>query len=86
MIAILILLLWNIIVFVFYAVDKYKASHHLWRIPEKVLLTQAILAGGIGAILAGRLVHHKTRKWYFWAAWIVGLIVDIVLIYFILKG
>lgn len=47
-----LLAVWNLIVFVFYAVDKYKAQHHLWRIPEKVLLAQALLGGGTGAILA----------------------------------
>jgi len=81
-----LLLVWNIIVFIFYAVDKYKATHHLWRIPEKVLLTQAVLGGGLGAILAGKLVHHKTRKWYFWTAWIIGLIVDVLLIFLIMRG
>lgn len=60
-----LLIIWNVVVFVFYAVDKYKAQHHLWRIPEKVLLAQALLGGGIGALLAGHLCHHKTRKWYF---------------------
>lgn len=57
-----LLAVWNLIVFVFYAVDKYKAQHHLWRIPEKVLLAQALLGGGTGAILAGHLCHHKTRN------------------------
>ena len=38
------LIIWNIIVFLFYAIDKYKAQHHLWRIPEKVLISQ----GNIG--------------------------------------
>ena len=37
-----LLIIWNVVVFVFYAVDKYKAQHHLWRIPEKVLLAQAL--------------------------------------------
>ncbi|MDR2976334.1 MAG: DUF1294 domain-containing protein [Streptococcaceae bacterium] len=76
----IILGVWNIIVFVFYAVDKLKAVHGRWRIPEKVLLLQAFLGGGIGALLAGKLMHHKTRKGYFWLVWILGLMVDIGLI------
>lgn len=32
------LILINIITFVIYALDKYKAVHHLWRIPEKTLI------------------------------------------------
>ncbi|QDK71661.1 DUF1294 domain-containing protein [Lactococcus protaetiae] len=85
MIFLWILLAWNIIVFGFYAVDKYKAVHHLWRIPEKVLLTEAVIGGGLGAILAGQICHHKTRKWYFWLAWIIGVTVDILLILVIIN-
>lgn len=80
MIYLILLTAWNVVVFGFYAVDKYKAVHHLWRIPEKVLLSLAVFGGGFGAWLAGQIVHHKTRKWYFWLAWIVGLIVDVALI------
>lgn len=75
-----LLAVWNGIVFGFYTVDKYKAVHHLWRIPEKVLLLLAVFAGGVGALVAGQVVHHKTRKWYFWLAWLVGLVVDFILI------
>jgi uncharacterized membrane protein YsdA (DUF1294 family) len=82
----LLLGLWNIIVFIFYALDKWKAVHGRWRIPEKILLLQALLGGGIGALLAGKLVHHKTRKWYFWLAWMIGLLADVVLTYLLLKG
>ncbi len=80
-----LLAVWNLIVFVFYAVDKYKAQHHLWRIPEKVLIAQALLGGGIGALLAGHLCHHKTRKWYFNLSWYLGLLVDAVLLFLIIK-
>ena len=37
------LILINIITFVIYALDKYKAVHHLWRIPEKTLIFLAII-------------------------------------------
>ncbi|MBB5887765.1 uncharacterized membrane protein YsdA (DUF1294 family) [Lactovum miscens] len=49
------------------------------------MLVETLLAGGFGAILAGMLVHHKTRKWYFWLSWIIGLFVDVSLIYLMLK-
>ena len=81
----ILLALWNLIVFIIYAIDKWKAVHDRWRISEKILLSLSILAGGIGALLAGKIVRHKTRKWYFWLVWILGLIVDIGLIYFIGK-
>ena len=46
------LILINIITFVIYALDKYKAVHHLWRIPEKTLIFLAIIGGSPAAILA----------------------------------
>jgi uncharacterized membrane protein YsdA (DUF1294 family) len=78
------LFVWNVVVFTLYARDKYKAKHDLWRTPEKTLLLSALVAGGIGALIAGKICHHKTRKWYFWLAWIVGLTVDVALLVFVL--
>lgn len=80
-----ILAVWNGIVFAFYAVDKQKAKTHAWRIPEKILLGQAIFGGGLGALFAGKICHHKTRKWYFWLAWIIGLLIDLGLLILILR-
>lgn len=51
----------NLLVFLMYAVDKYKAKHNLWRIPEKTLITAAVF-GIFGAILGMIIMHHKTRK------------------------
>ncbi|MGM9885805.1 MAG: DUF1294 domain-containing protein [Lactococcus sp.] len=84
-ILLVLLLIYNLVSFIFYAVDKSKAKRHLWRIPEKVLLFLAIVGGGLGAFLGGQICHHKTRKWYFGLAWLVGLVIDFVLIFWILK-
>ncbi|MBY5035261.1 DUF1294 domain-containing protein [Streptococcus gallolyticus] len=77
----LILLIWNIVVFATYGVDKGKAIRQSWRIPEKTLLLMSFFGGGVGAFLAGRFFHHKTRKWYFKAIWILGILVDAALLY-----
>lgn len=53
---------WNIIVFLLYGIDKYKAVKNKWRISEKVLLICAVLMGGIGAYLGMRAFRHKTKK------------------------
>lgn len=42
--------------------DKYKAIHHSFRIPERVLLTLSFLGGSIGSLLGMILFHHKTKK------------------------
>lgn len=61
---------------------KAKSGH--WRIPEKTLLWESILLGGLGAFLGGKIFHHKTLKWYFKASWYLGIIIDIAFIYWIL--
>ena len=55
------LLVWNLVVFILYGVDKAKAKRGSRRIPEKTLLWCAFLLGGVGG-MAGMLVfRHKTR-------------------------
>ena len=57
----LYLLLINVALFATMGIDKYKAKHGLWRIPEKRLFTMAILGGSLGGILGMRCFRHKTR-------------------------
>ena len=59
-IVIFYLLAANLLTFVTYGIDKYKARHKKWRIPEAMLLLLAALGGSIGALLAMRLFRHKT--------------------------
>ena len=58
----LVFLIWNVMVFLIYGIDKYKARRRVWRIPEKTLLILAFIFGGFGAWLAGITFHHKTRN------------------------
>lgn len=60
----ILLILWlamNAFTFCLYGIDKYKAKHGAWRIPEKTLLTFTWLLGGVGALAGMRVFHHKTR-------------------------
>ena len=52
----------NSIAFLFYGADKYKAIHHAWRIPERVLLLTALMGGAFGSLFAMYFFHHKTKK------------------------
>ena len=79
----LALLIWNVIIFIIYGIDKFKARRGAWRIPEKILLTIALVCGGFGAWLAGMNFHHKTRKWYFKTVWFLGMVTTLVALYFI---
>ena len=50
----------NIVTFLLYGIDKYKAKKGKWRISEATLLTMATIGGSIGAWAGMRLWHHKT--------------------------
>lgn len=55
----------NILGFAFMGIDKWKAVHHAWRIPEKVLFLIAIFGGSLGSIIGMYTFRHKTKHWYF---------------------
>ncbi|MBO4778852.1 MAG: DUF1294 domain-containing protein [Bacteroidales bacterium] len=57
---ILFLLGINIVAFLAFGIDKYKAQHNMWRIPESTLLTMAALGGSIGALAGMKVWRHKT--------------------------
>ena len=75
------ILIWNLLVFMIYGIDKSRAKRSAWRIPEKYLLSFAFLCGGFGAWLAGITFHHKTRKWYFKTIWFLGIVTTLVALY-----
>lgn len=52
----------NLITFLIYGADKWKAVHHRWRVPEVTLILLAAAGGSAGAYLGMRIFHHKTRK------------------------
>ena len=51
----------NVVTFIMYGVDKWKAKKSKWRIRETALLTLAVLGGSIGAWLGMIVWHHKTQ-------------------------
>ena len=62
-----IILIWylaavNLITFTAFGIDKWKAVHKQWRIPEKTLLGLSFIGGAAGGLVAMHLFHHKTRK------------------------
>ena len=50
----------NVVTFIVYGIDKYKAKKAKWRIPEATLLLLAVLGGSIGAWMGMKVWRHKT--------------------------
>lgn len=50
----------NVITLMMYGIDKWKAKHSKWRIPEATLLIMAAVGGSIGPWTGIKLFHHKT--------------------------
>ena len=50
----------NVVAFLAFGIDKYKAKHDKWRIPESTLLSMAVLGGSIGALAGMKVWRHKT--------------------------
>jgi len=57
----IILLSINLVSFVIYGIDKWKAKHDKWRISEMTLLTLAFCGGALGSLLGMYVFHHKTQ-------------------------
>ena len=55
------LLLINALGFLLMLIDKWKAKHNRWRIPEATLIGVAVLGGSVGSLLGMYTVRHKTR-------------------------
>ena len=50
----------NVVTFLVYGIDKWKAKQGSWRISEATLLILAVIGGSIGALLGMKVWHHKT--------------------------
>ena len=61
MIILIYLLTINLVAFILFGIDKWKAEKQKWRIPESTLLSFAALGGSIGAWIGMKVWHHKTQ-------------------------
>ena len=73
----------NVLTFLLYGIDKWKAKRARWRIPESVLLGMAAFGGSIGAWLGMRVWHHKTQHKKFRYGVPVILLAQIILLVWI---
>lgn len=75
------LIIWNVIVFLTYGIDKLKAIKNGWRISEKALLMLAFCMGGVGAYLGMQTFRHKTKKLKFNILVPLAVIFNMAIIY-----
>lgn len=73
------LIIINIIGFISMGIDKYKAVHHKWRIPEKTLFIMALAGGSAGSIAGMQLFRHKTKHPSFFIGMPVILILQVII-------
>ena len=78
------LIVLNIVTFLVYGIDKWKAKQGSWRISEATLLILAVIGGSIGALLGMKVWHHKTMHKKFKYGLPLILLVQIALIYLLL--
>lgn len=81
-----IFIIWNIVVFALYGIDKFRAINGKWRISEKTLLISAFLMGGVGAFLGMQCFRHKTRHTIFVFGVPIAILLNFAVIYFVRKG
>ena len=70
----------NLLTFIVYGIDKYKAKRFKWRISETSLLLLAVAGGSGGALMGMRVWHHKTMHKKFKYGIPAILIIQLVLI------
>ena len=51
----------NVVTFLVYGLDKWKAKRDAWRISESTLLLLAAAGGSVGALLGMQIFRHKTK-------------------------
>ena len=57
----IVISVWNVIVFAVFGIDKYKAKYDRWRISEATLILLCFLMGGAGGIAGMYIFRHKTK-------------------------
>ncbi len=54
------LLVINLVAFLAFGLDKWKAKRNAWRVKEATLTGLAVIGGSVGALLGMKVFHHKT--------------------------
>ncbi|WP_058307144.1 DUF1294 domain-containing protein [Gracilibacillus massiliensis] len=77
------LLIINSIAFLIMGIDKHKAKHNKWRIPEQRIWIVSIVGGALGAAIGMYTFRHKTKHKNFLILLPVLVIVETTLLLFL---
>ncbi|SHN06434.1 DUF1294 domain-containing protein [Gracilibacillus kekensis] len=77
------LLIINSIAFLIMGIDKHKARHNKWRIPERRIWMIAVGGGALGAMIGMYLFRHKTKHKNFLIILPVLVIIETTLLFFL---
>ncbi len=75
----------NILTYIVFALDKYKATHHQYRISEKILLFLCIIGDAFGGFASMYSFNHKIRKNLFRFPVPILAVLQISLLYSLIK-
>lgn len=73
--------IWNVITFALYGIDKAKAKKGKWRISEATLIICAFMMGGLGSFVGMRVFRHKTQHIKFVILVPLAMVVNIVIVF-----
>lgn len=76
----------NLFGFFIMLIDKQRAIHKEWRIPEKTLIGISFFGGSIGMLLGMSSFRHKTKHKKFTIGVPAILIIQLILLLFIFKN
>lgn len=75
----------NLVTIIAYGTDKKAAIKVQWRVPEMQLHTLELLGGWVGAFIAQKIFHHKTKKKSYQSLFWLTLIIQLTAVYYIAK-
>lgn len=78
------LLIANLITFGVFGFDKLQAKRHQWRISENVLLALSLI-GVVGAASGMIVFNHKVSKKSFLVKFFLLVLIDLVLLYRLIR-
>ena len=75
----------NIFAFAAFGLDKFFAVKKMWRISEATLISLCAAGGSVGGLIAMSVFRHKIRKPKFYVGVPAILVVQVVIMWFVLK-